>query len=638
LKSSQLAEQGHRLELVLEGTALGIWDWNPKTSDVVFDERWCRMLGYELSEIEPNVESWSSRVHPDDIENCFSDITAHMEGRTERYENVHRMQHKAGHWVYILDRGQVMERNEAGEVVRFTGTHTDVTELYRLQNDLAETVEKYDAVSDITGLGIFETNFETNRVVCNQRFRDIYGLPANPSLKLSDLIEPLHPKDSECVLAYIRDHSQNLLGGTIEYRIRVEGRTKWCRAATRYIKNEQGEVVSTVAVLDITDEKDREYELQSAVSELREERQKQAQMLSIVSHELRTPLSSAHMIFNQLDTTNLDHYLPVLRANSDSVLAIMDDLHIFIRPTEIQVREQGFDSPALIIERTLASLSELAKQQKVLIHVSFDELAAQTFLINTSALRQIITNLTKNALLHAEASNLWVNITALATDRTETLLTVCLEDDGKGISEEFQKAMFEAFSRGKTKADGTGLGLYITKQLTQSLNGEIAYFNSSKGGAGFKLTSRLANAREQVGKKDSGYSEEQLNQTLSGKAILFAEDQLTIQMLTKGNLAKAGAEVTTASNGQLALSALLDKQPDIVLTDAMMPEMDGYELSAQLRTAGYTGPIIAVTAATIGDERDRLLEAGADVVLPKPINLDELKIALADWEHNQTKL
>ncbi|NVK00387.1 MAG: PAS domain-containing protein, partial [Oceanospirillaceae bacterium] len=85
LKSSQLAEQSHRLELVLEGTALGIWDWNPKTSDVVFDERWCQMLGYELSEIAPNVESWSSRVHPDDIESCFSDITAHIEGRTERY-------------------------------------------------------------------------------------------------------------------------------------------------------------------------------------------------------------------------------------------------------------------------------------------------------------------------------------------------------------------------------------------------------------------------------------------------------------------------------------------------------------------------------------------------------------------------
>lgn len=122
-------EQKERLSLVLEGTALGLWDWNPQTNDVVFDERWAQMLGYKLSEIEPSLESWESRVHPDDIEGCFKDITRHIEGKTNFYNNIHRMKHKNGTWRYILDRGKIVERDLNGNPIRFTGTHTDVTEL-----------------------------------------------------------------------------------------------------------------------------------------------------------------------------------------------------------------------------------------------------------------------------------------------------------------------------------------------------------------------------------------------------------------------------------------------------------------------------------------------------------------------------
>jgi len=120
-----------RLELVLESSGFGLWDWNPQTGDVVFDARWCQMLGYELGEIEPNLESWSSRVHPDDIEACMADIRAHMEGKTPFYSNVHRMRRKDGSWIYIHDRGQVVSRDESGDPIRFTGTHEDVTERER---------------------------------------------------------------------------------------------------------------------------------------------------------------------------------------------------------------------------------------------------------------------------------------------------------------------------------------------------------------------------------------------------------------------------------------------------------------------------------------------------------------------------
>jgi len=343
------------------------------------------------------------------------------------------------------------------------------------------------------------------------------------------------------------------------------------------------------------------------------------------------------MIFDQLNSANLDRYLPVLRANSESVLTVMDDLRLVIRPEEVQVKAQSVDSPGLIIERSLASMAGLAEQEGVKTHLVFDELSAMTFRFNTAALRQIVTNLTKNVFLHAEASNMWVSATATQNDTASTELTVCVEDDGKGISEEFQQTMFEAFSRGETKGEGTGLGLYVISELTAALNGEIAYFQSSKGGAGFKLTVKLEPENEQAETNEAKYSEQLLTQTLAGKKVLFAEDQLTIQMLTRNVLTKAGAEVTVASNGQQAMEAYSEASPDIVITDAMMPEMDGYELCERMREHGYGGPIIAVTAATIGDERDRLIAAGADAVLSKPMDIHELKLALADWEQSRNQ-
>jgi len=116
-----------RIELALEGTRLGLWDWNPTTDEVIFDERWAGMLGHSLDEITPELETWRSRVHPDDLEGAYRDLGNHMKGLTPFYENVHRMRHKDGHWVHILDRGCVVDRDEMGRPTRFTGTHTDIT-------------------------------------------------------------------------------------------------------------------------------------------------------------------------------------------------------------------------------------------------------------------------------------------------------------------------------------------------------------------------------------------------------------------------------------------------------------------------------------------------------------------------------
>ncbi|MRR08727.1 PAS domain S-box protein [bacterium] len=116
-----------RLTLALEGAALGLWDWDIPSGRVEFNERWGRMLGYAPDEIEPRVETWQHLVHPDDWPVILGALEPHLAGTTPSYRVEHRLQHKDGHWIWVLDAGRVTERNAKGEARRAVGIHLDIT-------------------------------------------------------------------------------------------------------------------------------------------------------------------------------------------------------------------------------------------------------------------------------------------------------------------------------------------------------------------------------------------------------------------------------------------------------------------------------------------------------------------------------
>jgi len=115
-----------RMELALLGSNDGVWDWNILENTVYFSPRWKEMIGYSDEELPNEVSSWNDRIHPDDREDAWRDVYKNVNGETEYYENIHRLKHKNGHWVWIRDRGKV-QRDENGKAVRMIGTHTDIT-------------------------------------------------------------------------------------------------------------------------------------------------------------------------------------------------------------------------------------------------------------------------------------------------------------------------------------------------------------------------------------------------------------------------------------------------------------------------------------------------------------------------------
>ena len=152
---AELAESRVRLKFALEGTGDGVWDWDVVHSTVFFSPRWKGMLGYAEDEIGNGLDEWSSRVHPDDIGQVMADVQAHLEGHTEQYVNEHRVRHRNGDYLWILDRGKVVARDADGLPLRMVGTHTDVTERRRVMNDLAQSELAQRALLDAMADGVF---------------------------------------------------------------------------------------------------------------------------------------------------------------------------------------------------------------------------------------------------------------------------------------------------------------------------------------------------------------------------------------------------------------------------------------------------------------------------------------------------
>ena len=166
-----------RLNLVLEATRVGLWDWNVQTGETVFSERWADIAGYTLKELAPvSIETWAQLVHPDDRAQSEELLRRHFSGEISYYECECRMRHKDGHWVWVLDRGMVVESTEDGAPLRMTGTHADITERKQaeaaLQYQTSLLSSLVDSIPDI----VFFKDVDGVYLGCNPPFCEFTGM------------------------------------------------------------------------------------------------------------------------------------------------------------------------------------------------------------------------------------------------------------------------------------------------------------------------------------------------------------------------------------------------------------------------------------------------------------------------------
>ncbi|MFP4434505.1 MAG: PAS domain S-box protein [Phycisphaerae bacterium] len=166
-----------RMSLVIEGSGLGTWEWNVQTNETVFNEQWAAMLGYTLEELTPyDYTTWERLVHPEDLPRASRALADCVEGRTTDYTCEFRMKHKDGHWVWILDRGRVMTRNDEGKPLSMFGTHTDITEIKQAEEEARNERDLSRSIIDHGPLGITIVNRDGVVEFANRLAEDVLGL------------------------------------------------------------------------------------------------------------------------------------------------------------------------------------------------------------------------------------------------------------------------------------------------------------------------------------------------------------------------------------------------------------------------------------------------------------------------------
>jgi CheY-like chemotaxis protein len=269
-------------------------------------------------------------------------------------------------------------------------------------------------------------------------------------------------------------------------------------------------------------------------------------------------------------------------------------------------------------------------------------------LTDPTRLRQIVLNLVSNAVKFTETGGVQVIVRWRDQNKSRPLLQIDVVDTGIGMTSDHVSRLFQPFTQADSSTTrrfgGSGLGLAISHRLAEMLGGTITVSSVCGAGSTFQLllpTPALAadGSTDSLRSGDSALRRQQKEpnrQPLTGRRLLLAEDAPDNQRLIMYVLRKAGADVTLAENGavacELSLAAHDEGKPfDVVLMDMQMPIVDGYQAVKQLRLAGYHEPIIALTAHSMGSDRQVCLDAGCDDFATKPIDRARLISLIGDY-------
>ena len=508
------------------------------------------------------------------------------------------------------------------------------------QQDAA--IRKLTRARDAAGVGLFSINRSTRRYRLDDGSRRMLGLPtAGP---LSDLVACVAPADRAALDALLSTGPGHPQGIALS---RPEAAPHEARALRLHIWGDHtpgGLDAAYGVLLDMTAAQQQETMLRDTLTELSTRQDRQRQLFSIVSHELRTPASVMSILIDDLaeaDPLALMRLHRQLREASDQLLSVLDDMRQTVNPEQnLPIKHVPY-VPAELAESLRNTLALTARDKGISITLALGAGASVPRLGDVVRLRQVLTNLLRNALLHSRGRTItlaYATQPPLSAD-TPPISRWSVEDDGIGIPLDQVDRLFEPFERGssdpRSLADGSGLGLFIARSAVQTLGGSLAHYTPAAGGTGYVIHLPEADAPvRSLDPVDGGTAAIGMDAPRPKPdrrwTFVLAEDNSLVAEVMKARLEKQLGHVRVASNGREALDLSAQHQPDVVITDLFMPELDGDDLVRRLRQQGYMRPIVGLTAAVVGEEMDRFRRAGANVVMGKPLDFKVLTGFLAD--------
>lgn len=638
-KRSEIAlrQSEEKFRKVFENAPLGIVLIDEQLRFVDVNTKFSRMLGYAKGDL---IGTYLNDVtFEGDWEISAKQIHELIAGKIELVQLEKR---------YVRSDGKLIWGNihatsyntETSSSIFFIALIEDITERIQTEYELFRSEGRLREASKLALLGHFEVDHIKKEVNWSEEMYHI--LDEDPGTYRVDYFVDcrkwLLEEDKKFFSNIISDNLKQKKSLEVEFRVRTrKGELRYVRmkAVNKYNRND--ELVKVYGTLqDITKDKVNEKKLIEAKENAEKANNLKSVILSNFSHEVRTPMHAMTGFCEALKQKDLreserDNYVDLIQANSYQLLYLLNDI-VDLSKIELNQLVLNFASvniPTLMIDLESYFKPQLKDRRGIQFEFHRNEENYLWVETDEARLKQIFTNLIGNALKFTEKGFVRFGYNL---DKEKERVLFYVEDSGIGIDPEYHKLIFEHFGQVETdyarNYGGTGLGLTISKKLSEALGGDLWLESSLGKGSTFFFTipfKEVKGNQKEIKESYSAYPNWQ------EKSVLVVEDDPISFMLLKKYLLPTKIKVFHAINGKEAVEMRKRRNFDLILMDMQLPVLDGYEATRMIRELDPFSPIIAQTANAMSDDRDICLQAGCTDYISKPYSKEKLCLLIRHY-------
>ncbi|MCP2729487.1 PAS domain S-box protein [Limnofasciculus baicalensis] len=643
-----LIESENRLRIALDATKTICWERDLNTNNILF-------IGTIANPSIPIIMSYLeslNAVHPEDREEI------HQANETAIatlgfFEIEHRIifEENPIRWDWVLTKAKVIP-DEAGKPTRIIGISIDISDTYRQalqRKEIEKEIRQLTTALENAVEGISRLDKEGRYITVNKAYAETTGYQPEEMIGMEWPLT-VHPEDLDKLIAA---YQEMLEVGKVEVEargIRKNGSIfyKQLVMVTAY-DEEQNFIGYYCFMKDITERKQAEIELQHAKEAAESANRAKSTFLANMSHELRTPLNGilGYAQIFQRDknlTLNQKEGVEIIYNCGNHLLTLINDI---LDLSKIEAGKVDLYPEELHFTSFILSIIEIFCFRSKQKEINFNYLDCQPLptvvYADEKRLRQVLINLLSNAVKFTNTGSVTFKVEVIASEErtndkgqiTIQKIRFQVEDTGIGMTREEIKKIFLPFEQAgnRYQGEGTGLGLAITKKILDMMGSQV--FVESTPGIGsifwFDLDLSVLSSSEQLITVKS--TDTIVSYSGAKRKILVVDDRWENCAVIINMLESIGFELAEAANGKAGLEKAIEFQPDLILADLVMPVMDGYEMTRQLRQLPEfkTTIIIAVSANAFAVDREQSLDSGCNDFLPKPFQCEQLLQKIKDY-------
>ncbi len=517
--------------------------------------------------------------------------------------------------------------------------------------ELQDLNQMFQLVLDTIPIRVFWKDKELRYLGCNRHFAHDAGLESAEDLigktdfdmTWREQAELYRQDDRDTI---VRNHPKL---GYEEPQTAPDGRRIWLQTSKIPLLDAQQNTIGVLGIYhDITDRKRTEEELIKAKLDAQRANEAKSEFLANMSHEIRTPMNAiigmTHLALQTQLNDKQRNFVLKAHDSAESLLGIINDILDF---SKIEAGKMQVDHVDFRLEDLLEHFDNIVglkcRDMGIGLRYQVADAVPTALIGDPLRLNQVLLNLGGNAAkFTGNGGEVCLGVEVETRDGKRLVLHFWVTDNGIGMNSEQVSTLFSAFkqvdSSSTRQYGGTGLGLAISKKLVQQMGGRIWVESEPGVGSTFHFTLQLERQRGRVSDRQQLFSVEQPHFSgavgkLAGARLLLVEDNPVNQELVFELLSGYGIDVQTVDNGKAALELLEKELFDGVLMDCQMPVMDGYEATRNIRENPRFKdlPIIAMTANAMKGDREKVLAAGMNDYIAKPLNVSRMFLTLAEW-------